>query len=146
MKANELMIGDWVGIEYYATGVAIDGVIKAEKKARPCKVVSIIDDYLVTVDRLDGKVRDCLVTDLIPIPLTVDILNKNGFKYDEFPKFAVNEITEKTKVTFSYHSGSRAVFMGISESNFNLTSALVLYVYELQHLLRLVKYEKEIVL
>ena len=143
MKANELMIGDWVGIEYYDTGVAIDGVIKAEKKIRPCKIVRI-EYYMVTVDRLDGKVQDCLVTDLIPIPLTADILTKNGFEYNEFPRFAINEITEKTKVMFSYHSGGRTVFMGISEPNFNLTSACVLFVHELQQLLRQSRIDKEI--
>ena len=81
-----------------------------------------------------------------PIPLTAEILEKNGFKYDELPKFAVNEITEKTKMTFSYHSGSRTVFVGVNEPNFNLTSACVLYVHELQHILRLSRVEKEIIL
>ena len=69
---------------------------------------------------------------------------KNGFEYNEFPKFAVTEITEKTKVSFTYHSGSKSIFVGIHEPNFNLTSCLVLYVHELQNILRDARIDKEI--
>lgn len=120
MKAEELMIGDWVEYGQYVT------------------TVRHLSDVIV----LSGCVGR--LEEVRPIPLTSDILTKNGFKYDEFPKFAVNKITEKTKVMFSYHSGSRTVFMGISEPNFNLTSACVLYVHELQHALKLCRIMEEI--
>lgn len=80
----------------------------------------------------------------IPIPMSSEILDKNGFKYAEFPRFAVNEITEKTNVMFSNHSGSNTIFIGISKPNFNLTSACILYVHELQHLFRDAHIDKEI--
>ena len=131
MKANELMIGDWVR--------------KLERGGHsiPVKIIAIYE-YNADYETRDGNVGCMSIHGYEPIPLTAEILEKNGFKYDEFPKFAVNEITEKTKVTFSYHSGSRTVFMGISEPNFNLTSACVLCVHELQHLLRQSRIEKEI--
>lgn len=119
MKAKDLMIGDWVYNPF------------TRKKLR------------LTFGRdIDLAEELCLE----PIPLTAEILEKNGFKWDELPKFAVNEITENTKMTFSYHLGSRTVFVGVNEPNFNLTSACVLYVHELQHILRQSRIEKEIIL
>ena len=125
MKATELMIGDWVKCS----------------DPKPFRVEQL-DGVEEQVYGDDGFYVD--TADLQPIPLTDEILEKNGFKYDEFPKFAVNEITENTKVAFSYHSGSSTVFMGISEPNFNLTSACVLCVHELQQLLRLSRIKKDI--
>ena len=139
MKAKDLMIGD-----------LINGFGVVRRVTSICGLERPEDDGLLTTmvpgcefPESNLSFRPCYAQ---PIPLTAEILEKNGFKWDELPKFAVNEITEKTKRTFSYHLGSRTVFVGVNEPNFNLTSACVLYVHELQHILRQSRIEKEIIL
>lgn len=149
MKAEELMIGDWVGIEYYATEVAIDGVIKAEKKIRLCKVVGT-SDYLVTVNRLDGKVRDCLVADLIPVSLTAEILEKNGFEVlnryiweQRCNRCCVRLYIAPKEEIEEGLLDERPVLLRINGATFDI-NMIVDYVHELQHALRLCGVEKEI--
>lgn len=71
MKANELMIGDWV----YSTFAE-----------HPCKVEGIEwveSGYAyVNISGVDGY--KCIES-LSPIPLTPEILKKNGFRYDDSP-------------------------------------------------------------
>ena len=133
MKAKDLMIGDWVAVH------------RPGDRYEQVRVKSVIGNGTIEAKTSDGLVA-IGESAVEPIPLTAEILEKNGFKWDELPKFAVNEITEKTKMTFSYHLGSRTVFVGVNEPNFNLTSACVLYVHELQHILRQSRIEKEIIL
>lgn len=132
----------------------IDNWIYHKDCSIPLQISGLKDDevYLkhsFTHNRTVGFVRQdrpsvCSIDEINPIPLTKEILEKNGFKYEEFPEFAVNEITETTEITITYHSGSDTIFIGISEPNFNLTSSLVLYVHEMQNLLRDARIEKEI--
>ena len=126
---RDLRVGNWV---YYDPNVFI------EDEYEPTKDVEIVQ--IRNGDDISLAIEECYS----PIPLTKEILEKNGFKYKEFPEFAVNEITKKTKVAITYHSGSKTIFIGISNPNFNLTSSLVLYVHEMQNLLRDARIEKEI--
>lgn len=67
MKANELMIGDWVvyrGDAEYTNPVRIDGM-----DIRTCS--------LITEDR-----EDVGFDGIEPIPITPEILEKNGFEFD----------------------------------------------------------------
>ena len=70
MKVNELMIGDWVKLnkDYY------------------CKFLQLtaIDETYNSINYFDGDVEGELtlqLTDIEPIPLTPEILEKNGFQY-----------------------------------------------------------------
>lgn len=69
MKANELMVGDWV-------------ISKKRGKDEILQVVTI-DGGTNTVwldgDSYSGLVKD---DDIFPIPLTKEILENNGFKYE----------------------------------------------------------------
>ena len=126
---RDLRVGDWV---YYDPNVFIEDEYKQTKDVEITQIHN--------GDDISLAIEECYS----PIPLTKEILEKNGFKYKEFPEFAVNEITEKTKITITYHSGTKTIFIGISKPNFNLTSSLVLYVHEMQNLLRDARIEKEI--
>ena len=107
MKANELMIGDWVmlGSEKFRVGTILRG-----------------GNYSA----------------LRPIPLTAEILEKNGF--------------EKIGTSYQYiaRPGLYIRLIGISSKHLSLQIASrytgLEYVHELQHALRLCGIEKEIVL
>lgn len=124
MKPTELMIGDWV-----------------LRDGEPLRVV-LIDDYLdfkVVATTLNhsyvGKAAG-----LQPVPLTEEILEKNGFKKNAM--YQVLRIDENFELWYYPHLGSlRYEYKG--ELIFK-TSGGLNYIHELQHALRLAGINKEI--
>ena len=103
MNASDLMIGDWVvynGDVEYTDPIRIEGM-------------DIATDMLITSDR-----EDVGFNGVEPIPLTTEILEKNGFKFGRLFKFHGD--------IWWYH--------GIKIEK----------VHELQHVLRLFGIKKEI--
>lgn len=129
MKANELMIGDWI----------------ADKQGNRMRVVNIlseaIEDYYYGIETDKGFVD---FEDAQPIPLTAEILEKNGFKCGIFPAWHINIIDDYRSLSAKYHEGSKTIFIAIKEPNFNLENACILYVHELQHVLKDCRIKKEI--
>ena len=130
MKANELTIGDWV----YSTFCD-----------KPCKVIGIEQyesEYVnVKVTNVTGA-KD--INSLYFIPLTAEILQKNGFvesgmfyrlSLDYYGVF-INEITESIW-RFQFYNHECPAFD---------STICIGYVHELQHALRLCGIDKEIVL
>ena len=126
MKANELMIGDWL----YSI---IDRYDHIEKK--PVKITGIRteDDEL-----LQGNDSDVWyhIETYEPIPLTAELLEKNGF------------VDRKSNYAFSNQKAS--VYYWINDRILSLNSyGDVLhincqYVHQLQHTLKLCNIQKEI--
>ena len=129
MKANELMLGDWV----------MDGDM-------PTRVTSITRVGIVETMR---RISNIEVVE--PIPITPEILEKNGFEKthcglnaiiytfsddDEYYALAIDEYTESIwRVEYTN-----------CEMNFPLVRIMVCSVHELQHALKLCGIEKEIVI
>ena len=139
MKANELMIGDWVQ-KLEVGGHYRKGQIKA-----------IIDDN-VDVATSDGEIHTLSVNGIEPIPLTGEILEKNGFKVGhylvglaELPEYKMvnrKDLKDIEKNVITIRQSSNVLFdmqVGIGSHIFDIT-----YVHELQHALRLCGIEKEI--
>lgn len=103
MKANELMIGDWV----------LD-----KKTNRPYKIIGTND--LLFHD------------DYSPIPITAEILEKNGFKHS----MPHNDWTNADCNFYLYEGGN-----GYRIQN---TDIKLDYVHQLQHALRLCNIDKKI--
>lgn len=117
MKANELMIGDWV----------LD-----KKTNRPYKIIG-------TNDLLFHN-------DYSPIPLTAEILKKNGFVYNVEETCVTDAfhywLLENSRFALADDSWWRSVKddkLRVKFSGFPLE-----YVHQLQHALRLCNIEKEI--
>lgn len=128
------MIGDWVMIENYSKicAIAEDGVYFEDKDGRGA----------TSFDRIS------------PIPLTAEILEKNGFehKHDKEPikrqYWIINVGGGSTKVkvnrgAFLFNITGLPFREGYYNPSFN---AHIQYVHELQHALRLCGIDKEIVL
>lgn len=131
MKANELMIGDWM--------YAIDD--NGEK--HPCRVNDLKYDY---INRRDDFCVDFFGTgynpewpdvtfNVEPIPLTAEILEKNGFVYNAIP-FA--DGWEQFGLTLYRGGNGYRIDCGIN------VSLIIDCVHQLQHALRLCGIEKEI--
>lgn len=123
MKARELMIGDWVKI--------ID-------LKDPIKQISCIDEYLGIVDFWDAeKLIVTSINNVLPIPLTGEILEKNGWeKEDVFGSL----IRYRFFGPIDIETGG-AMFR--LSNNYFFCSGIH-YVHELQHALRMCDIDKEI--
>jgi len=130
MKLNELMVGDWVYIH------------EPECKGHRIDAIDELDGQVGA----DGEVYD--ECDIRPIPLTEDILAKNGFKKQE----DVNE--------WSYYKSKdgKGQYMILWSMDYNYLEigsyteefgefnrmGIMRYVHQLQHALRLCGIDKEI--
>lgn len=136
MKANELMIGDWVYINAnYAKG-------------KPLRVLAAHGDgyagpgATVVFPEPDGDEVSFPEKDIVPIPLTYDILYKNGWDIRQLTgvKTAVLKIdTKYFPVWLEWRAANKTLFIGDG-----LVPTPVEYVHQIQHALRLCGIEKDI--
>lgn len=134
MKANELMVGDWV-------------MVNDIEHTHPLQVAEIFNKcgaYYATLywdgmpDNVNPETLTADVDKVLPIPLTQVILEKNGFEY--FDSYATLD-TEKYRVIYAF-DGFLTI---VDDDNQRKVSYLECnYVHHLQHTLRLCGIEKEI--
>ena len=120
MEAEDLMIGDWVYNHRYWE----------------CPIVEIHKNSAIVIARHYGE-EEFLLSELRPIPLTTDILEKNGFVYDSEDKL-FEDIYPRISMLYAQY---RLVENG--GINYGEMSEIK-YVHQLQHALRLCGIDKEI--
>lgn len=126
MKVNELMIGDWV--KHSITG----------QKGKVYRICG--NEYIAFID---GDTQSELVE---PIPLTPEILEKNGFKMEFYSDYKVYELNN-FKVCKSYCDYFEVCDLW-KDSDFGweiISFCPCIYVHQLQHALKLCGIDKEIV-
>jgi len=130
MEANELMIGDWV--------------------YRPdCydKVKEIRQNGIIGLDNLRGLIG---FSEIKPIPLTPEILEKNGF--EKALQISDTEPFDTDEEGNKHYSYNKTFWGWYQQDNIFCIPAngmgwlYIKYVHQLQHALRLCKIEKEIIL
>ena len=148
MKANELMIGDWVQI------------------SAPCKYHGAIGRIRTLIDHKDDEtayfkvflrsntihigIEDICSDDIKPIPLTAEILEKNGFEMvldkDKLPTYRI-KWTRNPNLYLTIFTGLdgywNPVGYGVTIAGVN---GVIDYVHQLQHAMKLCGINKEIVL
>lgn len=149
MKANELMIGDYVKVNKDVcikkdTIVEIRGIDAdnafLEKRLKGCATCMSINDHT--------EYGGVWVKYLSPIPLTPEILEKNGFEWhDNEAKYFPNAWCRGELMLEPIVDGS--MFLIVSRNDYddestNYTPFTIKNVHELQHALRLCRSEKEI--
>ena len=125
MKANELMIGDWVDYR---------GIYNRVAPADFC--------HFEWIDEIR------------PIPLTPEILEKNGFLANKhvypYPYYEYVVEENKLKVGFAFPQGNRTSYkepwVYIDSERVFIEHLPCVFVHELQNALRLCGIEKEIIL
>lgn len=134
MKASELAIGDWV-----------QGFLPDTNS----KVVGILNDVQIAIVG-GGTYIELDVDDLQPIPLTSEILEKNGFKKGkycyEFKErlygYMGQTVSATTPIEINYYEEGHCVVMNPHIGRDFQGS--ISYVHELQHAMKLCEIGKEI--
>ena len=144
MKANELsykdlIVGDWVVINNIPRQITfIDDCINYKIIAKGKHP----DDSRVSyVGKLSEEVK--------PIPLTPEILEKNGFIRNIFNIYELSVDTDTFNNLISYQPNYGGIYICKETSEGDFLSEIQLklqYVHELQNAMHLFKIEKEIVL
>lgn len=124
MKSKELMIDDWVSY----------------KDKMPCKITAICKDTAV-VDNDTTQDWRIDYDKLTPIPLTSEILEKNGFWREHNVGYVVKEGEYEIIYDLLDH---KLRILKNQEQILNLEYWGEMSVHELQHTLRLCEIEKEI--
>ena len=135
MDIKELMIGDWV---YYNPNVFIEDEYEPTKPIKITKITSGED--------IDLAIEGCYS----PIPLTPEILEKNGFKHIERIPIMGSEIGTWRSDKLG-GATIKKYLIGIEKTIFCLIAGHskigdIYHLHELQHALRLCGIEKEITL
>ena len=139
MKAKELMIGDWVKViepdRYAGAQGTILSLTSQEGGYYEINISDVNYGYLTT---------DIFNEDIEPIPITKEILEKNGFEKDARNEsyYKWNWYILQDNVSYDMETGIVRLFK-VSDLTF---CHPIGYVHELQHALRLCEIDKEIVL
>ena len=133
MISQELMLNDWVEV------ISNDHL----------KYVQIKEIYQSSIltKEFEFESEEVSIDNIKPIPLTPEILEKNGFEYnDENAKYHPNcwsnsgiLLRKRTLNGFFY-----MVTSDYDDQDTNCTPIIITYVHELQHLLKLCGIEKTI--
>ena len=142
MKANELMIGDWVHLKYrhYLTREVVEFDFKVSQL--PCNYGNEIQ---VWGDSIDGKHHGNMgdVSRIDPIPLTPDILEKNGVNDDGEGVYGNDDSFFIPTYQSGFDTGTWETHIEPTEGIGDFHGKLR-YVHELQHALRLCGIDKAV--
>lgn len=159
MKAEELMVDDWVLAEGKPVQVTNISVLGGDVIRVMNPFMSYDIAYASNIIALSNGAKD--INKIEPIPLTEEILKKNGFKNDVIAQkaiiaegasnFSVILVSEDNRITLNnideYINSFNKWHVHIdTEDMRTICTSEITYVHELQHLLKLCKIEKEIVL
>ena len=146
IQAKDLMIGDWVNYRPAWKNEETGEIEYESKTGFPIRITSIYDELCQYDDTLpDGTINTIEVADyeLSQIPLTPEILDKNGFESDD-NMFGLEDY-ELSKEFFLENRGDRFC---ISRRICNHQSTFFVlelhYVHQLQHCIRLFGIDLEI--
>lgn len=130
MKSRELMIGDWVAAPY-------------NNVYYPCKVTAVFPTEVHVKEETMAIKTICDEWDEVkPIPLTVEIMKANGYDFIEDYINYIYDNSEGSYLEMTLNDDDEFVW-SINTNEYDITQ--IKYVHELQHALRLLGIEKEIV-
>lgn len=136
ISVSDLSIGDWVCAE------PLCGVHREPRLTPPMKVVSLGGSWVnLEIDPEQGDPFEFEPSEIRGVPITAEVLEKNGFTHDKWSKKIWRYEDEESEVVY-YIEGSR-LEITTNDCKMNITCKGVA---ELQHALRLTKTDKQITL
>lgn len=141
ISVSDLSVGDYVRVKMCKWDYDDPDTLDA-------KVLSIEGDSVGVGYDNGGIVMSAFVDDLQPIPITAEVLEKNGWKKSEIDKTMILEICKGQNIGISntvYGHNFIAVYCALGQC-YEVSNMPIRYVHELQHCLRILRTEKAIVL
>ena len=144
IQANELMIGDWVLLDGEPYQIRQLGIYGVDRDG---------EDYAaVCVGKPNGVGLIVERNEIEPIPLTPEILEKNGFVANKhvypYPYYEYEDKQIKVRVGFAFPQGNRTSYkkpwVYIDTECVYIEHLPCINVHQLQHALRLCGTEKEV--
>jgi hypothetical protein len=130
MNANELMVGDWVYVTYptYPIPAIVEAISPREGSA---------EGYTFQLRHKPNEVYLVRKGMVKPIPLTPEILEKNGFVYNDIPF-----VNGWEQFGLTLYRGGNGYLINCGTN----VSLIITAVHELQHALRLCGIDKEVII
>ena len=131
LKISTLSVGDWV----------------QDKEGTPAKILGIEQwsgEYYLNVEVNGADVGNVIAKGALPIPITPEILEKNGVKETEFVKDSGYEFYQRDDFYALRVEGSKWWTIIVSKECREVVKCYVQHVHQMQHALRLAGVEKEI--
>ena len=150
LKVTDLMVGDLVSCQINSIEVKYVRIASLNKTTMNGIPTDFIEFNKVMVDMLNGNYYQVDIASIHPIPLTPEILEKNGFERENLITSYNHYTGIDNRVSLNddfYYVNSRNMWhVHIdSEDYCTIANCELTYLHELQHLLRLCKIYKEIV-
>lgn len=147
LKISELSVGDWVRYEDRICQIAEISHLTYTFGCKEMRSVPSVTLYYE--DDMPTYQESVPLKDIHPIPITAEILEKNGWSTDGM--YATLRLTENSHLEYYYHEHRlRKYYCGVDEWQnhakvTDITFAAHCYsVHQLQHALRLAGVDKEI--
>ena len=146
METKDLMIGNWILHEGEPYQIRQLGIFGENRDG---------EDYpAVCVGKPKGIGLIVEINEIKPIPVTKEILEKNGFVANKhvypYPYYEYENEKGKLKIGFAFPQGNKTSYkepwVCIDSEYVFIEHLPCIYVHQLQHVLRLCKIEKEIIL
>jgi hypothetical protein len=139
LKISDLSVGDWVQNDY-------GDYVKVEGIWQGCNSNYQVDIFC------DGKIATILPCHLHPIPITSEILEKNGFEFEKASRWHICELEDKTRINVWIGRNNEGrievskpdLFDDGYHFKYADIEVLNIAVHQLQHALRLAGVDKEI--
>lgn len=132
MNIRDLSIGDWVRDS--------NGII-----AKVRGIENWDDGYILNVQTVSGSICALSATGALPIPLTPEILERNGFvRKDKYRFVNIDMLSTVEKYGTKYYDYHNIYKKGKIYRPIRVGVDNIKYVHELQHAMRLAGIEKEI--
>ena len=136
MKATELMVGDWVLHEGKPYQIRQLGIYGENRDG---------EDYpAVCIGKPKGIGLIIERNEIIPIPLTPEILEQNGFVKQDYDGWLIHEDNGRGLIEYRTDYFDGFLIINYIKKPFSKISVKLKHVHELQHALRLCGIDKEI--
>ena len=147
MKANELMIGDWIAIDEPDRYAGATGQIKSLQYHQEGDAAYF---HVFIQGKFGYVLREVCSDDIRPIPLTPEILEKNGFRKSVSPPgiharcYELDNKKDRYNLTIADYNKYKRLLLDIDSEDSECFNIKCDYVHQLQQALRLCGIKKTI--
>ena len=147
LKVTDLMVGDWVSCQINSIEIKYVQVAAVNKTSMNGIPSDFLEFNKVTLDMLDGHYIQVDINSIKPVPITKELLEKNGFDVlNEIYFYILRGIDNRVEMRNDkeYMNTNSEWYVHVDSEDYRtIASCELTYLHELQALLNLCKIEHE---